>query len=33
VFQKLFEVSNNEAEYKALLHGLRLAVWHPRCWI
>jgi ribonuclease HI len=26
VFQKLFEVSNNEAEYKALLHGLRLAV-------
>ena len=26
VFQILFEVSNNEAEYKALLHGLRLAV-------
>jgi ribonuclease HI len=26
VFQILFEVSNNEAKYKALLHGLRLAV-------
>jgi ribonuclease HI len=26
VFQMLFEVSNNEAEYEALLHGLRLAV-------
>jgi ribonuclease HI len=26
VFQILFEVSNNEAEYKALLHGLRLVV-------
>jgi hypothetical protein len=26
VFQILFEVSNNEAEYKALLHRLRLAV-------
>jgi ribonuclease HI len=26
VFQILFEVSNNEAEYKALLHGLRLAI-------
>ena len=26
VFQILFKVSNNEAEYKALLHGLRLAV-------
>jgi len=26
VFQILFEVSNNEAEYEALLHGLRLAV-------
>jgi ribonuclease HI len=26
VFQILFEVSNNEAEYKALLDGLRLAV-------
>jgi hypothetical protein len=25
VFQILFEVSNNEAEYEALLHGLRLA--------
>jgi ribonuclease HI len=26
MFQILFEVSNNEAEYEALLHGLRLAV-------
>jgi ribonuclease HI len=26
VFQILFEVSNNEAEYETLLHGLRLAV-------
>ena len=26
IFQILFEVSNNEAEYEALLHGLRLAV-------
>jgi ribonuclease HI len=26
VFQILFEVSNNEAEYEALLHGLCLAV-------
>jgi ribonuclease HI len=26
VFQILLEVSNNEAEYEALLHGLRLAV-------
>jgi ribonuclease HI len=26
VFQILFEVSNNEVEYEALLHGLRLAV-------
>jgi ribonuclease HI len=26
VFQVLFEVSNNEAEYEALLHGLCLAV-------
>ena len=26
VFQILFKVSNNEAEYEALLHGLRLAV-------
>jgi ribonuclease HI len=26
VFQILFEVSNNVAEYEALLHGLRLAV-------
>ena len=26
VFQILFEVSNNEAEYEALMHGLRLAV-------
>ena len=26
VFQILFKVSNNEAEYVALLHGLRLAV-------
>jgi ribonuclease HI len=26
VFQILFEVSNNEAEYKALLHGLCLAI-------
>jgi hypothetical protein len=26
VFQILFEVSNNEAEYQALLHGLRLAI-------
>jgi ribonuclease HI len=26
VFQILFEVSNNEAEYKALLHRLRLAI-------
>jgi ribonuclease HI len=26
VFQILFEVSNNEAKYEALLHGLRLAV-------
>ena len=25
-FQILFEVSNNEAEYEALLHGLRLAI-------
>jgi ribonuclease HI len=25
-FQILFEVSNNEAEYEALLHGLRLVV-------
>jgi hypothetical protein len=27
VFQLLFEVSNNEAEYEALLHGLCLAVY------
>ena len=26
VFQILFKVSNNEAEYEALLHGLHLAV-------
>ena len=26
VFQILFEVSNNEAEYEALLHGLRMAI-------
>ena len=26
VFQILFEVSNNEAEYEALLHGLRLVI-------
>jgi ribonuclease HI len=26
VFQILFEVSNNEAEYEALLHGVCLAV-------
>jgi ribonuclease HI len=26
MFQILFEISNNEAEYEALLHGLRLAV-------
>ena len=26
VFQILFKVSNNEAEFEALLHGLRLAV-------
>jgi ribonuclease HI len=26
VFEILFEVSNNKAEYEALLHGLRLAV-------
>jgi len=26
VFQILFKVSNNDAEYEALLHGLRLAV-------
>ena len=26
VFQILFKASNNEAEYVALLHGLRLAV-------
>ena len=26
VFQILFEVSNNEAEYEALLHGLRLGI-------
>ena len=26
VFQILFEVSNNETEYEALLHGLRLAI-------
>jgi ribonuclease HI len=26
VFQILFKVSNNDAEYKALLHGLCLAV-------
>jgi ribonuclease HI len=26
IFQILFKVSNNEAEYEALLHGLRLAV-------
>ena len=26
VFQILFEVSNNEAKYEALLHGLRLAI-------
>ena len=26
VFQILFKVSNNEAEYEAFLHGLRLAV-------
>ena len=26
VFQILFKVSNNEAEYEALLYGLRLAV-------
>jgi ribonuclease HI len=26
MFQILFEVSNNEAKYEALLHGLRLAV-------
>jgi ribonuclease HI len=27
IFQILFEVSNNEANYEALLHGLHLA-WH-----
>ena len=26
VFQILFKVSNNEVEYEALLHGLRLAI-------
>jgi ribonuclease HI len=26
IFQILFEVSNNEAEYEALMHGLRLTV-------
>jgi ribonuclease HI len=26
VFQILFKFSNNEAEYEALLHGLRLAI-------
>ena len=26
VFQIMFKVSNNEVEYEALLHGLRLAV-------
>jgi len=26
VFQILFKISNNEAEYETLLHGLRLAV-------
>jgi ribonuclease HI len=26
MFQILFKVSNNKAEYEALLHGLRLAV-------
>jgi ribonuclease HI len=26
IFQILFEVSNNEAEYETLLHGLRLAI-------
>jgi ribonuclease HI len=26
VFQILFEVSNNKAEYEALLHGLRLTL-------
>jgi len=26
VFQILFNVSNNETEYEALLHGLRLVV-------
>ena len=26
VFQILFEVSNNEAEYEAVLHSLRLAI-------
>ena len=26
IFQILFEVSNNEAEYEALLRGLRLAI-------
>jgi ribonuclease HI len=26
VFQVLFEVSNNEAEYEAMLHGLSLAI-------
>ena len=26
VFQILFKVSNNKAEYEALLHGLRLAI-------
>jgi len=26
IFQILFEVSNNEAEYEALQHGLRLAI-------
>ena len=26
VLQILFKVSNNEAEYEALLHGLRLAI-------
>ena len=26
MFQILFKVSNNESEYEALLHGLRLAV-------
>lgn len=26
IFQILFKVSNNEAEYEALLHGLRLAI-------